>query len=79
MGSRSVKAVCVSACIAALALGLGLLGSGCASSVARSFATQHFVSRPDLRPTPVRVLTRAHGGPRVPVRLTEKGLTRPAR
>ena len=61
MGSRSVKAVCVSACIAALALGLGLLGSGCASSVARSFATQHFVSRPDLRPTPVRVLTRAHG------------------
>ena len=47
--------------LVALALALGTLGAGCASSVARSFATQHFVSRPDLRPPPIDVLTRAHG------------------
>jgi Arylsulfotransferase (ASST) len=47
--------------VAALALALGLLGSGCASSEAHSFATQHFVSRPDLRPSPVEVLRPAHG------------------
>src|SRR5215204_4268767 len=61
MGRRSATAVSVSAGLAALALVLGLLGSGCASSVARIFATQHFVSRPDLRPPPVTVLERAHG------------------
>ena len=56
-----MRAVSLSAGLGALALALGMLGSGCASSVAKSFATQHFVSRPDLRPPPIDVLTRAHG------------------
>ncbi len=61
MGRRSAKAISVSAGLGAVAVALGMLGSGCASSVAKSFATQHFVSRPDLRPPPVTVLSRAHG------------------
>jgi hypothetical protein len=45
--------------VALAAVGLALCGSGCGSGAATDLPTEHFVSRPDLRPPPVTVLKRA--------------------